>query len=101
MLIEHFLVRQKLKAIQKQAYPSVKLKWYQNLLSQNIILVMLLDKFKLVQLLDNFEVLPLNIFLLVQQKIMERFKSCPAVKKVLLMDRFIYNRRTFSCSWFL
>ena len=39
--------------------------------------------------LDNVEFMPQTNFLLVQKKIMlmDRFKSCPAVKKVLLLDR--------------
>ena len=44
-------------------------------------------------LLDNVEILPLNIFLLVQKKIMlmDRFKRCTALKKVLLMGIFMSN----------
>ena len=43
--------------------------------------------------LDNVEFLPLNIFLLVQKKIMlmDRFKRCTAVEKVLLMGIFMSN----------
>ena len=41
------------------------------------------------------------IFLLDQQKIIliDRFNSCPAEEKVVLMYRLMSKRRNFSCSW--